>query len=211
MKKKIPPHIGEIFAIVASFGMGGFTLFTSFKSLVFIPLAVFYFFIGFLRLILLVSEVTIVKKNDSQQWKFRKERWLQRATGLIILVFNSMFTAALIILATKAPSDIFGKYRWLVWGYAAFTLYKFIFAFYSMSKERKLYSPYKETISTLSFISAMMTVLTLEVTLVSVYGNPDSLILILLLELMSTGVIGLVIFILGIKLLVSRRVPKEIK
>lgn len=203
-KKKFP-YVGDIIAIVSSFGLAAFSYFTS--VLIF---ASFYTFIGLLRLIILLVEIALVRKNDDLEVKFKKERIICRVVGLIIILSNSIFVSVLVYMANKEPSSLFSKYTWIVYGYAAFAFYKIIAAFISLSKARSSYSPYKETICFLSFIAALMTMLTTEVTLIGIFAT-DAFEFFKLLEMMSAGVIGLLIYVIAIIMMVARRVPKEIQ
>lgn len=205
-EKKKHVYLSDIFAVIISFALSGVTIFSAFKSIIFLPLASFYFFIGSLRLFILIVEVVLVRRKDPVEVKFRKEKIVSRLAGVIIILFNSLFLSALVILVNRAPSTLYSKFQWLAYGYAAYGFYKFVSAFIHLYKARKSYSPYRETICYLSFIAAMMTILTLEVTLLALFSTYEEHVNNLIEMLTALG-IALVIYLFAFLMIKSRKIP----
>lgn len=208
-KKKLPPYIGDIVSIVMSFVLAGVTIYSSFGSIAFIPLVVFYIFMGILRLIILLSEIRINKTSHDIVTKFRRERRILRLTGLFVFLFNIPFSSVLGVLIARQPSSIYDRFTWAVFGFAAFVVIKFIVSIVLLTRARDSYSPYRETICCLSFISALMTLLTLEVTLIVVFETSGFLWTVL--EVITAVVIAFVVLVLSIVMMIARRVPKELR
>lgn len=208
-KKKLPPYIGDIVSIVMSFVLAGVTIYSSFGSIAFIPLVVFYIFMGILRLIILLCEVRIAKTATDITVRFKRERRILRLTGLFVFLFNIPFSSVLGVLIARQPSSIYTRFTWAIFGFAAFVVIKFIVSIVLLLRARDSYSPYRETICCLSFISALMTLLTLEVTLIVVFETSGFLWTVL--EVITAVVIAFVVLILSIVMMIARRVPKELR
>ena len=208
-KKKIPPYIGDIVSIVMSFVLAGVTIYSSFGSIAFIPLVIFYIFMGFLRLIILLCEIKITKSGVDLATRFVKERRILRLTGLFVFLFNIPFSSVLGVLIARQPSSIYTRFTWAAIGFAVFVVIKFIVSIALLLRARSSYSPYRETICCLSFISALMTLITLEVTLIVVFDT--SSLLWTILEVITAVFIAFVVLILSLVMMIARRVPKELR
>ncbi len=213
MKKEIKEKIsygGDIAAIVTSFVMAGLTLYTSFGAIFFIPLIVFYVYIGVTRLVILIFEIKIAKMGLDTRNRFIKERRILRLTGLSLFFFNIMFFSVLLVLVLRTPSELYSKYQFAIIGYALFCVYKIVSSIIFLVRARTSYSPYRETICCLSFIAALMGILSLEVTLLALYADGGRLVW-LIFKITTAGVIAFIVFVLSIVMMIARRVPRELR
>lgn len=210
-KKKQFQFVGDIFAIIASFVLAGLSAYSIFSRNLYalIPLMAFYLFIGILRLSILILVVAMIRKNTDPVTRFKRERRICRLTGLTIIIFNSLIFVALTVLINKAPSEIITKFDFAIIGYMVYAIYKFISSIFNLYKARVSHSPYRETICFLSIIAALMTLLTMEVALVSIYG--EDTFFYAMLEVISALVVNGIIFVMGIVMVISRRVPRTLK
>ena len=204
------PYVGDIIAVITSFVMAGITFYTALSAVYFMPLAGFYAFIGIIRLVILLFEVRIAKMGLSVRNQFIKERRILRLTGLLLFFTNIVIFSALLVLVVKKPSDLYSQYQFAVYGYAVFATYKFISSIVFLVRARRSYSPYRETICCLSFIAALMTLLSLEVLLLALFGDGSKLVW-LVFEMITAGFISIVVFILSIVMMIARRVPQELR
>lgn len=209
VKQKFP-YVGDIIAIITSFVMAGITFYTALSAIYFMPLAGFYAFIGIIRLVILLAEVRIAKMGLSTRNQFIKERRILRLTGLLLFFSNIVIFTALLVLIVRKPSDLYSQYKYAAYGYAAFAFYKFISSIVFLVKARRSYSPYRETICCLSFIAALMTLLSLEVLLLALFGEGSQIVW-FVFEMITAGFISFAIFILSIVMMIARRVPQELR
>ena len=195
----------DIIAIVISFAMAALSFFTS--PLIF---ASFYIFMGLLRLVILLIDLILVRKGDSKETIFKKERLICRIVGVVILLMNSaLISVVLVSIFNKQPNGFFLKYKWLAYGYIIYAIYKFVYATILLFKART-FSPYKETVCYLSFITGFSALINLEVLVAYIFNQNGSSIF-RTIESVGASFIALVIFVLAIFMIVSRKVPKEIQ
>ena len=194
---------GDITAIIISFGFAVFNLFTSYLAF-----ALFYLSIALLRSFALIYQTIIVREDDDPQKKFKKERILSRFVGIFLMVLDVFYSGVLILFLTKQPSQFFLEHSWAASFYIAYAAYKFIIGFIHLKKARRSWSPYREIICVLTFFDAMITVLNSFTLMGSAY----------MVESASTAMLGaiavavtVIVFIMSIKMIKSRRVPNLLK
>lgn len=166
---------------------------------------------GLLRLVILVIDLILVRKGDSKETIFKKERLICRIVGIVILLMNSaLISVVLVSIFNKQPNAFFLKYKWLAYGYIIYAIYKFVYATILLLKARKSFLPYKETVCYLSFITGLSALINLEVLVAYIFDQNGSSIF-KTLESVGASFIALVVFVLAIFMIVSRKVPNEIQ
>ena len=193
---------GDIIAIIIPSVFAVFNFVTSY--LVF---AFFYLGVALLRFFVVLMQALIVRKNDDAQKKFIKERRLSRIAGILLIVFDVLYSGTLIMLLEKAPAKIFSNVSWAFMLYVLYAIYRFVMGFIHLKKARRSWSPYREIICSLAFFDALITLLNL-VTIISY-----SYIVSYTLTGVSvfSGIVFVVVLILGIKMIKSRKIPNLLK
>ena len=195
----------DILGIFISLGLGVFTILTG--SGLF---GGYYLFAGFFRFFLIALQWIRVRKKDSFEKKFKKERRLCRFAGIIMILVNFSCTALFIATSMKTPSELFKKYNWLIFIYVAYALYKLINAFVLLQKSRRSWSPYREIFCNISFFECLITVISVESLIFGVFNYFDDKTEITLASI-SVFVITIITLVLGVKMIKSRPVPNLIQ
>lgn len=195
----------DILGIFISLGLGVFTILTG--SGLF---GGYYLFAGFFRFFLIALQWMRVRKKDSFEKKFKKERRLCRFAGIILVLVNFSCTALFIATSMKTPSKLFKKYNWLIFIYVAYALYKLINAFVLLQKSRRSWSPYREIFCNISFFECLITVISVESLVFGVFNYFDDKTEITLASI-SVFVITIITLVLGVKMIKSRPVPNLIR
>ena len=206
---KSKKHIqkGDIVAIVIAFALAIFSIFTS-KYTFF----AYYSVIALLRLMIVVLQALIVRKDDDPQIKFKKERRLCRLVGLLLIAFDLLYSSIAIIFILKEPSEFFQKFPVTILVYVAYAVYKFVTGYIHLKKARRSWSPYREIICCLSFFDAMIAILNSAVLLLPMYSSvfvSQNITTVILSILALT--IAIITFIMAIKLIKSRKIPNLLK
>ena len=195
----------DILGIFISLGLGVFTILTG--SGLF---GGYYLFAGFFRFFLIALQWMRVRKKDSFEKKFKKERRLCRFAGIILILVNFSCTALFLATSLRNPSDLFKKHTWLIFIYVAYALYKFVSAFVLLQKSRRSWSPYREIFSSLSFFECLITIISVESLVFGVFDFfSDSMEV--TLASVSVLVITIVTLVLGVKMVKSRPLPNLIR
>ena len=195
----------DILGIFISLGLGVFTIITG--SGLF---GGYYLFAGFFRFILIALQWMRVRKKDSFEKKFKKERRLCRFAGLVLILVNFSCTVLFIATSMKTPSELFKKYNLLIFIYVAYALYKLINAFVLLQKSRRSWSPYREIFCNISFFECLITVISVESLIFGVFNYFDDKTEITLASI-SVFVITIITLVLGVKMIKSRPVPNLIQ
>lgn len=207
-ERKSHVYISDLFAIIITFAIGVYS------SLSFVSLGLLYVFMGLLRLFLLLFEVIIVRRKDDAEKAFKKERFLSRLTGIImLLVYGSILGVILITFTNHTQDSFYTKHALeLAIAYGLFTVYKFLHAYRTLQKAKRSYSPYRETIARLTYMIAFINLmpLTFFITNLIPFSETYKNMPLILTEMMMVFS-GVTTLILVIAMLVSRRVPKAIK
>lgn len=196
---------GDVFGIFVSLALGAFTMFTG--SGLF---GGYYLFATFFRFFLIAMQWLRVRKKDSFEKKFKKERRLCRLAGLVLILVNFSCTALFIATSLKTPSTLFKKYSWLILIYVAYALYKFINAFILLQKSRRSWSPYREIFCNLSFFECLITIISVESLVFGVYDFINQKTEITLASF-TVLIITVVTCVLGWKMVKSRPLPNLLK
>ncbi len=207
-KTKRHVYFGDIFAIIVSLVMSIYSILLT-KILL---LGLFYAFIGLFRLVILILEIIIVRKNDEETKKFTKERHISRLSGIFLLFSSQMMYVFILGQIGILEKTIYATQAiFIAIPFGVYTIYKFISAFISLKKARRSFSPYRETICGINFIVAFISLIPLTyfiLTLVNLVGINElaynlTLFLLCLLVFASTVVIS-------IKMIASRKTPNLI-
>lgn len=132
-----------------------------FKSLWFISFAIYYF-------ILVVMRANIAKEELHKNTTLKQEYEKYRKIGIIILFINVFLIIVILVIVNQ---KIMRPYTIVVAiAVAAYTFYLMINSIVNLIKYRKYKSPLMSAAKVINFITSLISMLSLEVTMLSTFG-----------------------------------------
>lgn len=138
----------------------------------FITMAVYYSLLGIMRYCAVHTERKISRLEDHELIR-KKELAVIKTDGILLLLLNLALSGVVLLTiaegTAKAYSDI------MAISIAAYTFYKIIMAVINMVKVRKMESPILITIRNIGAADALVSMLTLQMTMLVSFQGTDSL------------------------------------
>ena len=138
----------------------------------FITMAVYYSLLGIMRYCAVHTERKISRLEDHELIR-KKELAVIKIDGILLLLLNLALSGVVLLTiaegTAKAYSDI------MAISIAAYTFYKIIMAVIHMVKVRKMESPILITIRNIGVADALVSMLTLQMTMLVSFQGTDSL------------------------------------
>lgn len=138
----------------------------------FITMAVYYSLLGIMRYCAVHTERKISRLEDHELIR-KKELAVIKIDGILLLLLNLALSGVVLLTiaegTAKAYSDI------MAISIAAYTFYKIIMAVINMVKVRKMESPILITIRNIEVADALVSMLTLQMTMLVSFQGTDSL------------------------------------
>ena len=138
----------------------------------FITMAVYYSLLGIMRYCAVHTERKISRLEDHELIR-KKELAVIKTDGILLLLLNLALSGVVLLTiaegTAKAYSDI------MAISIAAYTFYKIIMAVINMVKVRKMQSPILITIRNIGVADALVSMLTLQMTMLVSFQGTDSL------------------------------------
>lgn len=138
----------------------------------FITMAVYYSLLGIMRYCAVHTERKISRLEDHELIR-KKELAVIKIDGILLLLLNLALSGVVLLTiaegTAKAYSDI------MAISIAAYTFYKIIMAVINMVKVRKMESPILITIRNIGVADALVSMLTLQMTMLVSFQGTDSL------------------------------------
>ena len=138
----------------------------------FITMAVYYSLLGIMRYCAVHTERKISRLEDHELIR-KKELAVIKTDGILLLLLNLALSGVVLLTiaegTAKAYSDI------MAISIAAYTFYKIIMAVIHMVKVRKMESPILITIRNIGVADALVSMLTLQMTILVSFQGTDSL------------------------------------
>ena len=210
MKKlKHHVHFGDLLAIATTLFIGVYSINQGMAAL-----GALYISFSFLRFFLIILQLIIVHKYDDDTKKFKKERLISRLMGLIMLLeYGGIVGAVLTHFYDQVPETFYTKHALnLAIIYAIFTAYKFLSAYINLKRSKKSFSPYRETVSRITYMVAFINLIPLSYFVTSLIEFPESMKefpqAITTIVVLATGA---VILLIALGMIISRRLPKELR
>ena len=208
-KAKRHIYTSDVIAIFLNLGM---TIYSIFIYKEYCLPFVFYFFTTLaFRVVILLMQRAIVKKYDDPLVKFKKERFISRIAGILLLVVDLSF-AGMIFFGTFLKSyEIYEKFPWLLAVYGVYALYKLIAGIGGFKKSRKSFSPFRDVMTALHYIDSLVSFMTLLGFVLQLYFglmNNDITMTVFMYIIVFMVILSLVIT--G-KLIFSRKVPNLLR
>lgn len=146
----------------------GINLFSGiyYGSVWFIILAVYYVLLSLIRFTLL-NHINHIKQTDIIS-EYKRYRWC----GIILLVITLTLSGIMVLVIKNS-----GGYEYngiLIYVMAAYTFYIFILAIVNMMKYRKYNSPVLSASKVVNFVAALMSMLSLEIAMLSQFGTENN-------------------------------------
>lgn len=137
----------------------------------FITMAVYYSLLGIMRYCAVHTERKISRLEDHELIR-KKELAVIKTDGILLLLLNLALSGVVLLTiaegTAKAYSDI------MAISIAAYTFYKIIMAVINMVKVRKMESPILITIRNIGVADALVSMLTLQMTMLVSFQGTDS-------------------------------------
>ena len=138
----------------------------------FITMSVYYSLLGIMRYCAVHTERKISRLEDHELIR-KKELAVIKTDGILLLLLNLALSGVVLLTiaegTAKAYSDI------MAISIAAYTFYKIIMAVINMVKVRKMESPILITIRNIGVADALVSMLTLQMTMLVSFQGTDSL------------------------------------
>lgn len=145
----------------------------------FITFAVYY-------LILCIMKILLLKDTGKFGTNIEKEYKKLKHTGFILLLLNIVLTGMVILIITLDYHISYDGY--LIYLIALYDFYLIISAFINVIKYRKSNSPIISASKCISLTVAMISMLSLEVAMISQFGNNDSSFKLITISLTGLGI-----------------------
>lgn len=142
------------------------------QSAWFITMAVYYSLLGLMRYRAVNTERKTKYLEDQSQVR-KKELSIIKTDGILLLLLNIALIGVVILTITKDTAKRYSEV--MVISIAAYTFYKIITAVINMIKVRKLQSPILITIRNIGVADALVSVLTLQMTMLASFQERSTL------------------------------------
>lgn len=136
-----------------------------YKSWWFITLAIYY-------LLLCVMKTLLVRNINKQLSNDKKEFKKLKVTGIILLFLNLILVGMIILIIQKNQQIIYNGF--VIYAVAFYDFYLIISAIANVIKYRKNHSPILIASKCINLTVAMISMISLEVAMVSTFGNEES-------------------------------------
>lgn len=136
-----------------------------YKSWWFITLAIYY-------LLLCVMKTLLVRNINKQLSNDKKEFKKLKVTGIILLFLNLILVGMIILIIQKKQQIIYNGF--VIYAVAFYDFYLIISAIANVIKYRKNHSPILIASKCINLTVAMISMISLEVAMVSTFGNEKS-------------------------------------
>lgn len=176
------------------------------QSAWFVTMAVYYSLLGIMRYRAVSVKRKTARMKDPQMIR-QKELSIIRTDGILLLLLNIALIGVIILTITKDTAKRYSEI--MVISIAAYTFYKIITAVINMVKVRKMQSPILITIRNIGVADALVSVLTLQMTMLASFQEKNTLNISQMNAMTGAGVCFL-IFLLGTSMIYySYRNKKE--
>lgn len=136
-----------------------------YKSIWFISLAIYYFLLALMRIILL-------RKSKNTKEKIEEEFFRYRACGIVLLFMNQALAGIVIFMVRQNRGFEYSGI--LIYAIAMYAFYAFTMAVINIVKFRKLHSPVLSAAKVINFVAAMVSMLSLTTAMLARYGKNDA-------------------------------------
>ncbi len=171
-----------IISLFLNFVYGTFKLGTGlfYKSWWFITFAIYY-------LILCLMKIFIVKDMKNEIGKNLKEEYKKlRLTGIILLFLNLVLSGMIVLIIKQNEEITYAGF--IIYIVAMYDFYLIISAIINVIKYRKNHSPLLASSKCINLTVAMVSMISLEVAMVSEFGTNDSE-----FKMLMTSIMGMVV------------------
>ena len=142
------------------------------QSVWFITMAVYYSLLGIMRYCA-VSTGRKISHLEDQRLIRKKELSVIKADGILLLLLNLALSGVILLTIAQDTAKRYSEI--MVISIAAYTFYKITMAAINMVKVRKTKSPILITIRNISAADALVSVLTLQATMLASFQNKSTL------------------------------------
>lgn len=142
------------------------------QSAWFITMAVYYSLLGIMRYRAVSTGRRIARLEDKQLIR-KKELSVIKTDGILLLVLNLVLSGAVLLTIAQDTAKRYSEI--MVISIAAYTFYKITMALINMIKVRKTQSPILITIRNIGVADALVSMLTLQATMLASFQDKSSL------------------------------------
>ncbi|MCD7797109.1 MAG: hypothetical protein LUG95_05760 [Clostridiales bacterium] len=125
-----------------------------------------YYILLILLCLILLSEARQFRQKENAQWK------KYCVLGILLLLMNFILSGIVISAVTDGNGSHYGGY--LIYVVAAYTFYRVIAAIKNLVKYRSSHNPVLAALKVINFISAMISLLSLEIAMILQFGNDEA-------------------------------------
>ncbi len=162
-------------------------------------ICIYYFFLVWIRgSILLTEKRNLIRKNEA--YKYRIQTW--KRTSVVLFITNLYVVVPILLMVHNERPVNMGLIPAIA--IAAYTTYKIAVASVNIKKVRRNDNILVRELRTINFIDALVSVLTLQNTLIIVNGNGGSYDM-FVLSIISSAVIFFILVIISINLIIMQK------
>ena len=176
-----------------------------------LPFLFYYVVMLLFRVVVLILEVAIVRKHDEALTKFKKERFLCRIAGILLLAVDMAFMFILFYGPLMKSYEIYEKFPYLLAIYGVYAVYKLVSAIIGFRKARRSFSPYRDIMSSLSFIDSLVTFMILIVSIIQLFVDLKTNDIAFTAFFYVFILMVIISLVITIKVIVSRKIPNLLK
>ena len=136
-----------------------------YQSYWFITLGFYYILLMLMR-ILLIREHRGKRISQNSGWK------MYRLCGILLLFLNLVLTGIVVLAVMQGDGSHYAGY--LIYAVAFYTFYRIIISIRNLVKYRKSHDPLISASNIISFVTAMISMLSLEIAMILHFGNDES-------------------------------------
>ena len=208
-KSKIHIYTGDIVALFLCLGMAIYSGFI-YKSYC-LPFVFYYVVMLLFRVIVMLLQIMIVRKHDEPLTKFKKERFLCRIAGILLLAVDMAFMFILFYGPLMKSYEIYEKFPYLLAVYGGYASYKLVSSIIGFRKARRSFSPYRDIMSSLSCLDSLVTFMTLIAFIMQLYFDLTSNDIAFTVFFYIFVLMVVISLVITIKVIVSRKIPNLLK
>lgn len=142
------------------------------QSAWFITMAVYYSLLGIMRYCAVHTERKISRMEDQKLIR-KKEMAVIKTDGILLLLLNLALSGVVLLTIAKGRAKAYSEI--IAISIAAYTFYKITMAVINMVKVRKMQSPILITIRNIGVADALVSMLTLQMTMLVSFQGTDGL------------------------------------
>ncbi|MCD7827690.1 MAG: hypothetical protein LUG85_04060, partial [Clostridiales bacterium] len=128
--------------------------------------------LGFYYVLLTAARLILLREANNREGNEETERKQYRRCGVLLLLMNFVLTGIVVLAVTEDQGSHYAGY--LIYVVAAYTFYRVIAATRNLVKNRRFHGFLTAASKMISFVTAMISLLSLEIAMILQFGGSGS-------------------------------------